>query len=276
MKFLEKIKKIFKIGDNSKQNRDDERISAEKRLNGYLAEEQKRKKAFEQKQYEELQAKNPYEERIAAEKRLTEYLAEQNTQKKELGEIHNTFPVIEKTDQIKYDSRIGSQEKSVKDRNAQESKNSEDTTERMRHEKFRVEEQRKLDENHAEAQRIKAEEQRERDEIYVEEQRIKADEQRKLDEITAKERKILEKERLKRIHGLYHQQFSEYLREAEKFRSEFGKNVKCDICGKWDSDLHVHRNQTYCEKHIPLELHRENERKITAGRHGASKDFIKK
>lgn len=258
MKLLENLKKFFKIGYNSKPNRDDERISAEKRLNEYLTEEQKRKKAFEQKQYEELQAKNPYEERIAAEKRLTEYLAEQNTRKKELDEIHNTYPVIEQTAPIKDDSREGFQEKSVKEPKVQKSKNPENTTERIRLEKFRVEEQRELDE------------------IYAEEQRIKTDEKRELDEITAKGRKILETERLEQIHGLYHQQFCEYLTEAEKFRVEFGKNVQCDICGKWDSELHVHRNQTYCEKHIPPELHRENERKITAGRHGASKDFIKK
>jgi hypothetical protein len=75
---------------------------------------------------------------------------------------------------------------------------------------------------------------------------------------------------------LYENQFREYLIEAEKFRQEFGKNVKCDVCSDWQCDLYFFKDQTYCQKHMPPELQRENERKIRAWNHGSSRDYIKK
>jgi hypothetical protein len=94
------------------------------------------------------------------------------------------------------------------------------------------------------------------------------------------ERKIIEIERIKYIHSIAHDndKFVEYLQEAHKFKKEFGKDVKCCIGGEWGDEVELfsHRNQTYCQKHMPPELRREYERKITAGRHGASKDFIKR
>ena len=107
-------------------------------------------------------------------------------------------------------------------------------------------------------------------------EKIEAEEQRKLDEIAAKERKILEKERLKYIHSLYDDQHLEYLKEAEKFWHEFGKNVQCDICGKWDCDLSFDGGSTYCPEHKRQEYPRKDERVVKAGKHGASIDSIKK
>lgn len=105
---------------------------------------------------------------------------------------------------------------------------------------------------------------------------VNAESQRDLKEISNAERKRLEQERLQQIHSLYETQFREYLQEAQKFRTDFGKNIQCDVCGKWDSDLIFHKNQTYCEHCIPPSYDSPKERKITAGRHGASKNFIKK
>lgn len=85
-----------------------------------------------------------------------------------------------------------------------------------------------------------------------------------------------EKAERKRIHTLYNENFREYLIEVQKFRDVFGKNVKCDVCDNWESDLFNYRGQTYCENHIPVSSQMEHERKITAGRHGAARDFIKK
>jgi hypothetical protein len=72
--------------------------------------------------------------------------------------------------------------------------------------------------------------------------------------------------------------FVKYLQEVHRFNQEFGMNVKCDVCGKWgdEIELYSHRNQTYCQNHIPPVIQREIERKVMAGRHGASRDFIKK
>jgi hypothetical protein len=116
------------------------------------------------------------------------------------------------------------------------------------------------------------------EEVKIEKQRAeqKRLEEIKAEELKAKERKIVENERLKLIHKLYSEDFKQYLIEAQKFRDDFGKNVKCDVCGKWEIDLSFHQGQTYCERCIPSELQWENERKVRAGRHGASQDFIKK
>ncbi|WAC05898.1 MAG: hypothetical protein OS112_04515 [Methanoregula sp.] len=91
------------------------------------------------------------------------------------------------------------------------------------------------------------------------------------------ERKIIEKEWLNQIYELNRNEtYREYLIQAEKFRKEFGKDIKCGICGEWKVDLFDHRGQTYCKKHIPIELDIVKEYKVIAGKHGASRDFIKK
>ncbi len=247
MKFIENIKKIFKKPKKSKdiipnisKIRDEDQKETEKRLTEYLAEEQKRKQKFEEKRYEEIQA-----------------------EKRDKGE--------------------SSEERSYRDsrkKQAEQKRIEEQAAEQWRIEELKIIEQR------AGKKRLQGQEEAQRriEELKVEKQRAeqrrlekeRVEEQRKIEEIKAKERKILEKERLNHIHGLYQNEFREYLIEAEHFRHEFGKNIKCDVCGKWESDLSNHRGQTYCEKCIPAEVHRENERKVIAGKHGASQDFIKK
>jgi hypothetical protein len=111
--------------------------------------------------------------------------------------------------------------------------------------------------------------------LTIEEQ-AKIERQREINEISILERKRLEQERLQQIHSLYESQFHDYLQEAQKFRHEFGKNIQCDVCGRWDRNLIFYNNQTYCENCIPPSYDRTNERKIIAGRHGAATDFIKK
>jgi paraquat-inducible protein B len=221
MKFIENIKNIFKKSDKSKdnipniiKNKDEERIDYDKLLKEQFAEDQKRKKDWEEKSLEEIKTK--HKERIKAKERLTKQLAEERTQEKAPHVIYDTYPDVGKSAPIIQDDQKGYQEKSD-------------------------------------------------------------EEQRKLDEIAAKERKIIEKERLMQIHALNRNEtYIEYLKEAEKFRKEFGKDIRCCIGGEWEVDLYVHRGQTYCEKHIPPEFHRENERKIIAGRHDSARDFIKK
>jgi hypothetical protein len=106
------------------------------------------------------------------------------------------------------------------------------------------------------------------------EQRSLYEEQRKKE--LAKELRARELGRLKHIHGLYSTQYREYLHEAELFRKEFGKNIHCDVCGQWDGELIVHRNQTYCARCLPAESRTEYDRATVAGKHGASTDYIKK
>jgi hypothetical protein len=67
-------------------DQDQERISAEARLNEYLAEERERKKLLDEKLCQELRAKKRDEGRTAAETRLNEYLAEERERKKLLEE----------------------------------------------------------------------------------------------------------------------------------------------------------------------------------------------
>jgi hypothetical protein len=250
MKFIDAIKNIYKKSDKSKdniiKNIDEERIDHEKLLKEQFAEDQKRKKNWEEKSLEEIETK--HKERIKANDLLTQQLAKERKQGKIPHVIYDTYPDGGTSDQIIQDNRKESQEISDDERKIYESKIKEQRAERIR-----------------------------LDEIQAEELRIRAEEQRKLDEIAAKERKIIEKERLKQIHALdRNETYIEYLKEAEKFRKEFGKNIRCDVCSKWKVDLHNHRGQTYCEEHIPPEFHRENERKITAGRHDSVRDFIKK
>jgi hypothetical protein len=277
MTIIQKIKKFFKISNNSITSEEDERAVAEKRLNEQMAEDNKRKRALQEKLYNELQSRNLDDEKITAEKPLNEDLAGRNKQENASTKIipkYSDIRVVEK-------NNFGKQ--SIEKQKNDELKIAEQNAEKRRfakikfeEERKKIEEQRKIDEISVKEEQVRAEEQRQLNEIRAEEQRIKAEEQRKLDEIAANERKILEKERLRQIHGLYDDQYREYLKEAEKFRQEFGKNVQCDVCGKWDGDLYVHRKQTYCEKCKPAGLQREHERKVIAGKHGASRDFIKK
>jgi hypothetical protein len=109
----------------------------------------------------------------------------------------------------------------------------------------------------------------------------KAEEQRSLYEEQKKreqEQKLRarEMERQQYIHGLYADKYREYLQEAEKFQMEFGKNVKCDICGRWNGELFVYRNQTYCSQCLPEGSHPWLDRAVGAGKPGASIDHIKK
>lgn len=102
-------------------------------------------------------------------------------------------------------------------------------------------------------------------------------EQERLKEQKEKERRGIEIERLMQIHALNQSEtYLAYLREAERFRKDYGKNIKCDICGEWESGLVNHRGQTYCQRHIPVTRHTENVHKVTAGRHGSSKSYIKR
>ena len=57
-----------------------------------------------------------------------------------------------------------------------------------------------------------------------------------------------EQDRLEHIHALRADRSPEYPLEAQKFQREFGKNVQCDVCGRWDGGLSVHRNRTYCAR----------------------------
>ena len=252
MKLLDNIKIFFKKSDKSKdtiptlfKGKNEKQTEVEKLLAEQLAEDQKRKKDWEEKSLAEIKAK--HKERVKAKEQLTKQLAEDRKREKEFNEISKTYIDTEESVPIIYDNRNESQKKSIEEREIDELKINEQRSERKR-----------------------------LDEIQSEEQRRKDEEQQRLDKIHAEERKIFEKERLKQIHALYNEQFSDYLKEAELFRHEFGKNVKCDVGGEWDCDLYFFKGQTYCEKHLPPEMHREIERKVKAGRHGSFTDFIKK
>ena len=108
----------------------------------------------------------------------------------------------------------------------------------------------------------------------IEEQQAEPERLKKLRE---NERSAIEIERLKQIHALnQNETYIEYLREAERFRKDYDKNIKCDICGEWELGLINHRGQTYCERHIPTSRNTENEHKVMAGSHGSSRSYIKK
>lgn len=130
--------------------------------------------------------------------------------------------------------------------------------------------------------------------VRSEEARKKLEEQRKLalahaesaqkrmrewsiiDELAGDERKRLEKERLAQIHALYRDNYFRYLHEAEKFRKDNGgKNIQCDICGGWDTDLIQLSDHTYCGKCQPPVSARAPERDIRAGVYRSSVDFRK-
>ncbi|NMB80038.1 MAG: hypothetical protein GYA23_13200 [Methanomicrobiales archaeon] len=83
----------------------------------------------------------------------------------------------------------------------------------------------------------------------AEAERSRYEEQKKREQ--EERRRVEEAGRLEHIHGLESEHFREYLAEAEKFRREYGKNIKCDVCGRWDGRLSVHRNQTYCDRCLP-------------------------
>jgi hypothetical protein len=108
----------------------------------------------------------------------------------------------------------------------------------------------------------------------AEEHRLHYEEQKKREQ----EEKLRARElgRQQDIHGLYSDRFHDYLLEAETFRKEFGKNVQCDICGRWDRELFVHRNQTYCQQCLPPGSRQGPDRTVVAGKHGASIDHLKK
>lgn len=108
----------------------------------------------------------------------------------------------------------------------------------------------------------------------IEQQRVEEERQKAIRE---RERKTIELERLKQIHALNkNETYLAYLQEAELFRKEYGKNIQCDICGTWEAELFRHRGQTYCGKHIPSDRQTTNEHRVTAGRHGSSRSYIKR
>lgn len=248
MTFFEKLKKVFKKTDKSDDilpHRSDTSINNKTIVLETQNAEAKRD-----------------QERIAAEKRLSEYLAEEQKRKKTLEEkLYQEIQGKKRGDGRWDDGKILDNSKSPKIQSEQK-EFQDPTVDQIRIENLQIEAEK------AERERLKG--------IWTKEQRIEVEEKKKRDEIAEKERKILERERLKYIHDLYQRHFSEYLTEAAKFRQEFGKNIQCDVCGKWEVELYNHRNQTYCEKCIPADLQREYERKITAGKHGAEIDYIKK
>jgi hypothetical protein len=78
-----------------------------------------------------------------------------------------------------------------------------------------------------------------------------------------------------RIAGLWKDQWREYLIEEHSFRQKYMKSCKCDVCGKYEEELFFYHNQTYCVSDLPVERSYV-ERKVKAGRHGSSKDYLKK
>jgi len=222
-------------------------------------------------------------EKESADKRLTEYLAEENArrkviEKKLFDELNEKKRIKEQERKERSELKIGQQKSKQNHDEKIQKLTPEQTKEEREQAQRRMEEERKIDQQLAEQRRIEqiaAEQRRLEEEQKLEQQRV---EQKRLEEIRIKERKILERERLKQIHDLEtnNEAYREYLIEAEKFRIEFGKNIRCDICGEWEIELFTLRGQTYCEKHIPLELHRENEHKVRAGQHGAAQNFIKR
>jgi hypothetical protein len=78
-----------------------------------------------------------------------------------------------------------------------------------------------------------------------------------------------------RISALYKEQWREYLIEENNFRKRFHKSCKCDVCGVFNEELLLYKNQTYCVRHLPVERS-VVVRKITAGRHGSSRDYLKR
>jgi len=153
--------------------------------------------------------------------------------------------------------------------------------ERDRQEERDAEKRKKLEEDRAEEERKRAEDELrilEERRIREEEERRRAELKREIDKINAIKRKDQEIERLKQIHAL-NQNDTEFLIEAQKFRKEFGKNIWCDICYRCKEvnyELFAIGGQTYCMEHKPPDLTREIPRKVKAGRHGASIDFIDK
>lgn len=125
---------------------------------------------------------------------------------------------------------------------------------------------------------------RESEEKRKEQERIRrieeetAEQERIIREKRAKERLSLQIETLQYIHSLNKDEtYIQYLREAKLYRQAAGTNIRCDICGRWDILLTNFKGQTYCQNHLPSG-HRAivvKERKVTAGKHGASIDFIK-
>jgi hypothetical protein len=249
MKLLDNLKNIFKKSEKPKEitpilfkEENGKRTEVEKLLAEQLAEDQKRKHDWEEKSLSEIKEK--HKERVKAKEQLTKQLAEDRKREKTYNEISKIHSETEKSVPIKYGNRIESQKKSFEEREIEELR---------------------IDKERAERTRIEQEQA----------------EQIRLEEIKDLEQKIVEKEHRARIYQLWkdNESFRDYLIEKKKFNEIYGKNVNCDICS-WncglDIELHNYNGQTYCTQHIPPEMHREIERKVKAGKHGASQDFIKK
>jgi len=271
MRLLQKIKNLFKRGDDGADQREKEQKAADDRLNDYLADKNRRDKALQQTLFNELHSRDHNKERKDAEERLNEDLKmqrerEENRQKVEIQRVEEQK--IEEIHRSKKEPQ-GIREQKKRDTEIQFQRQENE----MQHIQKRVAEE-----------TTKSEQQRIIEQAQREEERKKAEEKNRLDRIKAEEeqqraaeRKRIEKERLIQIHDLYIDHYHDFLIEAEVFRKEFGKNIHCDVCGRWEeTELIVHRKQTYCERCIPPSYNRTNERKVIAGRHGSSKNFIEK
>jgi len=269
MNFIEKLKKIFKKPSQPATSSPAIPDTLENNVDNFDVIEQNAQKRIEEKE--------------ATERRLTEYLAEENARKKEIekklfDELNGKERIKEQEKKVRLETEIAQQKSRQKHDEKIQKLTPEQRNEEREKAQRRREEERKIELQRAEQRQIEqiaAEQRRLEEEQKLEQERA---EQKRLKEIKIREQKILERERLTQIHDLEtnNETYREYLFEAEKFRKEFGKNIKCDICGEWEIELFTHRGQTYCEKHIPLELHRENEHKVRAGQHGAAQNFIKK
>lgn len=78
-----------------------------------------------------------------------------------------------------------------------------------------------------------------------------------------------------RIANLWKDHWREYLIEEHRFRERYHQSCKCDVCGVFDVELLLYKNQTYCVRHLPVERITVV-RKTKAGKHGSTVDYNKK
>jgi hypothetical protein len=258
-------------GDEKADQRDKEGKAADDRLNEYLAEKNRHEKALQQKLFDELHSRDLDKERQDAEERLNDDLKLQSEREKDRFQAEIQRVEEQRKDEI---VRLNNEQQRIREQRKREAQNEFHLIDNERQisylnaaeERAHVERQRIIEQSRKEEERKKAEEKERLDRIRADEEIQKADERRRI-----------ENERLIKIFSLQNENYLEYLHEAEVFRKEFGKNIQCDVCERWDGNELIHyKNQTYCEKHLPPSYDRTPMRKVIAGRHGASKDYIEK
>lgn len=255
MKFIEKIKHLFK--KTYPPNTTTTSI--------YTPIKKEDFEIIEQKSQEQL------EKRATADKQLSEYLAKENLRRTKADE--KRYEEILKERQIKEKEKNEQQNKSILTNNSIGTI-SVDEFKVLERERLKQERIGQLKLREQEVRHLEAKNQKEIPEFEIIPNKMDF---KRLDGITVDIQKANERGRLKQIHDLNRNEtYVEYLQEAEKFRKEFSKNIRCDICGDWENELFTHRGQTYCEKHLPVEINQENVHKVRAGRHGAVQNFIKK